>query len=62
MIRPIGGRSTGTAMRRVRTLGPADLSASLGYRGKPGHPEVHQAIEGAITRIVRSGKAAGILT
>jgi 4-hydroxy-2-oxoheptanedioate aldolase len=43
-------------------IGPADLSASLGYRGKPGHPEVQQAIEGAITRIVKSGKAAGILT
>ena len=43
-------------------IGPADLSASLGYRGKPGHPEVQKAIEGAITRIVKSGKAAGILT
>src|SRR5262249_4975167 len=42
--------------------GPADLSASLGYRGKPGHPEVQAAIEGAIRRIVASGKAAGILT
>lgn len=43
-------------------IGPADLSASLGHRGKPGHPEVQAAIEGAITRIVKSGKAAGILT
>ncbi|HEY0823585.1 MAG TPA: 4-hydroxy-2-oxoheptanedioate aldolase [Ramlibacter sp.] len=43
-------------------IGPADLSASLGHRGKPGHPEVQAAIEGAITRIVNSGKAAGILT
>jgi 4-hydroxy-2-oxoheptanedioate aldolase len=43
-------------------IGPADLSASLGHRGKPGHPEVQRAIEDAITRIVGSGKAAGILT
>jgi 4-hydroxy-2-oxoheptanedioate aldolase len=43
-------------------IGPADLSASLGHRGKPGHPEVQAAIEGAIRRIVESGKAAGILT
>lgn len=26
-------------------LGPADLSASMGYRGQPGHPKVQQAIE-----------------
>jgi 4-hydroxy-2-oxoheptanedioate aldolase len=43
-------------------IGPADLSASLGHRGNPGHPEVQAAIEGAITRIVKTGKAAGILT
>ena len=43
-------------------IGPADLSASLGFRGTPGPPEVQAAIEGAITRIVKSGKAAGILT
>jgi 4-hydroxy-2-oxoheptanedioate aldolase len=43
-------------------IGPADLSASLGHRGKPGHPEVQAAIEAAITRIVANGKAAGILT
>ena len=43
-------------------IGPADLSASLGHRGKPGHPEVQAAIEDAIRRIVKSGKAAGILT
>ncbi|NML43459.1 4-hydroxy-2-oxoheptanedioate aldolase [Ramlibacter sp. G-1-2-2] len=43
-------------------IGPADLSASLGYRGKPGHPEVQAAIESAIKKIVANGKAAGILT
>ena len=43
-------------------IGPADLSASLGHVGNPGHPEVQAAIEGAITGITRAGKAAGILT
>lgn len=42
-------------------IGPADLSASLGHRGNPGHPEVQAAIEDAIRRIVASGKAAGTL-
>lgn len=43
-------------------IGPADLSASMGHRGNPGHPEVQAAIESAIATIVASGKAAGILT
>lgn len=43
-------------------IGPADLSASLGHRGNPGHADVQAAIEDAITRIVQSGKAAGILS
>jgi 4-hydroxy-2-oxoheptanedioate aldolase len=43
-------------------LGPSDLSASLGYRGNPGQPEVQRAIENAIARILAVGKAAGILT
>ncbi len=43
-------------------IGPADLSASLGHVGKPGHPEVQAAIADAIARILRAGKAAGILT
>jgi 4-hydroxy-2-oxoheptanedioate aldolase len=42
-------------------IGPADLAASLGHRGDPGHPEVLTAIDDAIRRIVASGKAAGIL-
>lgn len=42
-------------------IGPADLSANMGHLGNPGHPEVAQAIDNAITRIVRAGKAAGIL-
>ncbi|MBV6290378.1 4-hydroxy-2-oxoheptanedioate aldolase [Pseudomonas aegrilactucae] len=43
-------------------IGPADLSASMGHRGNPGHPEVQAAIEDAIVRIQRAGKAAGILS
>ena len=42
-------------------IGPADLSASLGHVGQATHPAVQQAIEGAIRRIVKTGKAAGIL-
>lgn len=43
-------------------IGPADLAASMGHRGKPTHPEVQQAIDGAIRKIVAAGKAAGTLT
>ena len=43
-------------------IGPADLSASLGHVGNPGHTEVQTAIDDAIRRIVKGGKAAGILT
>jgi 4-hydroxy-2-oxoheptanedioate aldolase len=43
-------------------IGPSDLAASLGHLGNPGHPNVVSTIEGAIARIVASGKAAGILT
>ncbi len=43
-------------------IGPADLSASLGHVGNPGHPQVQAAIEDAIWRITRAGKAAGILS
>ncbi len=42
-------------------IGPADLAASMGYRGQPFHPAVQAAIEGAIATIVASGKAAGTL-
>lgn len=43
-------------------IGPADLSASMGYRGNPGHPAVQAAIEDAIARVRQAGKAAGILS
>ena len=43
-------------------IGPADLSASLGHIGDPGHPEVQDAIKGAVERLAAVGKPAGILT
>ena len=43
-------------------IGPADLAASMGHRGNPGHPAVQAAIEGAMQTIIASGKAAGTLT
>lgn len=43
-------------------IGPADLAASLGHVGQPGHPEVTALIETAIGRIRACGKPAGILT
>jgi 4-hydroxy-2-oxoheptanedioate aldolase len=42
-------------------FGPADLSASMGFRGQPSHPEVKQAIVDAIAKVRAAGKAAGIL-
>ncbi len=42
-------------------IGPADLSASMGHPGNPGHPDVQAAIHDAIARIRRAGKAPGIL-
>jgi 4-hydroxy-2-oxoheptanedioate aldolase len=43
-------------------IGPADLAASMGHPGQPGHPEVVAAIEDAIHRITAAGLPAGILT
>ena len=43
-------------------IGPADLSASLGYLGQSMHPEMQATITGALKQISDSGKAAGILT
>lgn len=42
-------------------IGPADLSASMGHLGQPGHPEVRAAVEAAFTRILAAGKAPGVL-
>lgn len=43
-------------------IGPADLAASMGCRGRPGDAKVQAAIEQAMNIIVTSGKAAGTLT
>lgn len=42
-------------------IGPADLSASLGYPDNAGHEEVQKIIEKTIKRIRQLGKAAGFL-
>ncbi|KUJ77341.1 HpcH/HpaI aldolase family protein [Ruegeria profundi] len=42
-------------------IGPADLSADMGFPGKSDVPEVQAAISDAITRIKAAGKAPGIL-
>ncbi|MGB6103853.1 MAG: 4-hydroxy-2-oxoheptanedioate aldolase [Pusillimonas sp.] len=42
-------------------IGPADLAASMGHLGNPGHAEVKAAIKDAIQRIRAAGKAVGIL-
>lgn len=43
-------------------IGPSDLAADMGHLGDNSHPEVQQAIEDAIARILATGKAPGILT
>jgi 4-hydroxy-2-oxoheptanedioate aldolase len=43
-------------------FGPADLSASLGFLGRPGTPEVQQRIMDGIKRVADLGKAPGILS
>lgn len=42
-------------------IGPADLSASMGYLNDPAAPEVQRVIEDCIHKIVAAGKAPGIL-
>ncbi|WP_372884895.1 HpcH/HpaI aldolase/citrate lyase family protein [Shimia sp.] len=42
-------------------IGPADLSADMGFPGNPTAPEVQEAIARALRRIAASDKAAGIL-
>ncbi len=43
-------------------IGPADLSASMGYLGQASHPDMQNTILSALKWISGSGKAAGILT
>ncbi|KQW87176.1 2-dehydro-3-deoxyglucarate aldolase [Massilia sp. Root418] len=42
-------------------IGPGDLAASMGHLANLKHPDVVAAIEGAVRRIVATGKAAGVL-
>jgi len=42
-------------------FGPADLSASMGLRGQPAHPEVHGTILDGIATVRAAGKAAGLI-
>ncbi|PRY26985.1 2,4-dihydroxyhept-2-enedioate aldolase [Aliiruegeria haliotis] len=42
-------------------VGPADLSANLGFRDNGDDPEIVEIIETAIRRIAATGKAAGII-
>ena len=42
-------------------FGPADLSASMGFRGQPGHPDVQRALLDGIATVRAAGKAPGIL-
>ncbi|MCB1493015.1 MAG: HpcH/HpaI aldolase/citrate lyase family protein [Rhodobiaceae bacterium] len=43
-------------------VGPADLAASLGYPGEPGHPEVRKVCLDTIRRIRAAGLPAGFLS
>jgi 4-hydroxy-2-oxoheptanedioate aldolase len=43
-------------------IGPSDLAADMGFLGQAGLPEVKEAVLAAMTKIIKSGKAAGILT
>jgi len=63
---------TQQAMRRLTEIanvegvdgvffGPVDLSASMGLRGQPNHPEVQRAILEGIATVRAAGKAAGVL-
>jgi 2-keto-3-deoxy-L-rhamnonate aldolase RhmA len=42
-------------------FGPGDLAASMGFTGRPDHPEVTAEIDAALERVRRARKAAGLL-
>jgi 4-hydroxy-2-oxoheptanedioate aldolase len=42
-------------------VAPSDLATSMGRIGELDHPEVQRTIDGAITKIVQAGRAAGTL-
>lgn len=42
-------------------IGPSDLAAAMGHLGAPSHPEVQDAIAGALATLKRLGVPSGIL-
>lgn len=42
-------------------VAPNDLATSMGQIGNMGHPEVQRTVDGAVTKIVHSGRVAGTL-
>jgi 2-keto-3-deoxy-L-rhamnonate aldolase RhmA len=42
-------------------VAPSDLAQTMGHIGNPGHPEVQNAIDDAISRILSAGRIAGTL-
>ena len=42
-------------------IAPSDLSQTMGHIGNPGHPEVQEAINMSLDKIVSSGRVAGTL-
>jgi 4-hydroxy-2-oxoheptanedioate aldolase len=42
-------------------VAPSDLATSMGHIGNMGHPEVQKVIDGAIGKVVQSGRTAGTL-
>src|SRR5467141_3834756 len=42
-------------------VAPNDLATSMGHIGNMGHPDVQKTVDGAITKIVQSGRVAGTL-
>lgn len=42
-------------------VAPNDLATSMGHIGNMGHPEVQQTVDGALAKIVQSGRVAAML-
>ena len=42
-------------------VAPSDLAQTMGHIGNPNHPEVQQAIDQAIEKIISAGRTAGTL-
>src|SRR5215813_194487 len=42
-------------------VAPSDLATSMGHIGDMGHPEVQRTIDGALAKIVQSGRTTGTL-